>query len=311
VSATKPAERRRRRERRPIERARLVPVLLMLATVILFPVSDAIAKLLTGALPVVEVVWGRLFFQSLVVAALAAAGGARLRTTRLPLQLGRALLFFANIVMMIAALSLLPLGTAITILFTFPIFVTALAVPLLGERIGAGRWAAVLIGFAGTIVIIRPGFPGSYLGVVLALAAALASAAFQIMTRRLASTEAPVATLLYTSVGGAVLASLAALPAWLPPSLGQWGLLALSGVLGGAVNWLVIKAFSYASPAVLAPLSYGEILGAALLGFLLFGEVPDARLASGAVLIIASGAWSAWMEATGRHPEPLPRSPTA
>jgi drug/metabolite transporter (DMT)-like permease len=294
-----------------MHRGGIAPVLLILASVLLFPVTDAIAKMLAGTLPVVEVAWGRLVFQSLAIAVLAGTAGVRLRTTRWRLQLSRSLLHVANIALLVGALSLLPLGTAVTILFTFPILITALAVPLLGERVGARSWVAVLLGFAGTMIILRPGFPGSYLGVALAFGAALASAVFQIVTRRLVLTDAPLATLLYSSVGAAMIASLAAVPAWIPPSPSEWAWLALLGVLGGAVNWLVATAFRYVSPAVIAPLSYGEIIGAAALGYLFFGEVPDAYFVIGAALIIVSGAWIAWKGASGRNADGNAPLPTA
>jgi drug/metabolite transporter (DMT)-like permease len=301
VSATELAKAGRGESKRPeARRGGLAPVLLILASVVVFPVTDAIAKMLASALPIVEVASGRLVFQSVFVAALALAAGAPLRTKRVMLQFSRSLLHVANIALLTAALSLLPLGTAVTILFTFPILITALAVPLLGERVESSRWAAVLLGFAGTVIILRPGFPGSYIGVVLALGAALASAVFQIVTRRLVFTDAPLATVLYSSVCATIIALPAAVPAWVPPSLGQWGWLMLLGILGGMVNWLVITAFRYASPAVVAPLSYGEIIGAAVLGYFFFGEVPDRYLVVGATLIIISGGWIGWKEASGR-----------
>lgn len=308
MSATQPGPSERSDRKHPnMHQGGIGPVLLILATVLLFPVTDAITKMLAGALPVVEVAWGRLVFQSLAVALFAVAASVRLRTTRVLLQLSRSLLHIANIGLLTGALSLLPLGTAVTILFTFPILIAALAGPLLGERVATRSWVAVLLGFAGTIIILRPGFPGSYLGVFLAFGAALASAVFQIVTRRLVFTDAPLATILYSSVGAAFVASLATVPTWIPPSASEWGWLALLGVLGGVVNWLIVTAFRYASPAVIAPLSYGEIIGAAILGYFVFGEVPDAYLMIGATLIIVSGAWIAWNEAGGRNA----RLPTA
>ena len=276
---------------------------LMLSTVLLFPVSDAIAKFLAVRVPVLEIVWGRLFFQSLVVGLLAfgAGAGRRLRSRRPGLQAVRALLLLANIVSFITALTLMPMATAVTILFVSPIMVVALSAPLLAERVAPRRWLAVLLGFVGASVAVNPGLPDAYLGAALALGSALAAALFQIVTRPLVMVDPPVATLFYTSLGGAALAALALPFLWTALGPAEWGLLVFSGALGGVTNWLVLRAFSYATPAVLAPLSYAEILGAAFLGWLVFGEVPDPRLALGAVLIVAAAALSAWPD-SGAEP---------
>ena len=278
-----------------MDRGHARAVIMILSSTFLFPVTDAIGKLLAMQIPVPQVVWGRLFFQCLVIALISfyRSNRSRLGTKSPLLQLSRSILWFANIMLLIAALPLMPLATAVTVLFTYPIFVTLFSGPLLGEEIGARRWTAVLLGFAGTALAMRPGFGVTMWGILLVVGAAVAAALFQIVTRRLAATDPSFATLFYTSLGSAVLSSLALKLDWVPLTIPQWELLALSGIVGGASSWLVIEAFSRATPAALAPLSYFEILWAAVLGLLLFQEIPDGWMILGALLIIAGSAYSA------------------
>jgi drug/metabolite transporter (DMT)-like permease len=274
--------------------------LFMLATVVLLPVSDTIAKALTLEMPVLQVVWGRLFFQGLVAASFVVARGfwCHVRTQRLGLQFGRSVLFLCSIGLFIWALSSVPLATAVALLFIFPILVTAFSA-LLGEKITLSRWIAVWVGFAGAITIIRPGFEATSWGALLVLCSAVISAISQFVTRHLVLIDSALTTLLYTSIGGGLVVSLLVCTSWMPMTATQWIWLALSGIVGGVVNFVMFKAFEYATPSLLAPFSYGEIPCATILGFLIFHDVPDLWTVVGAGLIILSGLYIA--RADARH----------
>jgi drug/metabolite transporter (DMT)-like permease len=180
------------------EASHLRGILLLLAAVCMYPLHDSIAKLLTADLAIMQVVWGKFIFQTVAVMAivLPRAPRAVFRSRRLGLQLGRSLLLLLSMVLFVTAISFLPLADAVSILYVAPILVTALSVPLLGERVGRHRWTAVAIGFVGAMIIIRPGIGVTHWATALVLCAAVSSALFQIATRRLALSEPPLTTLL-------------------------------------------------------------------------------------------------------------------
>lgn len=273
-------------------------ILLIVATVCLFPITDSISKLLTADMPIVQIVWGKLFFHTIILVPmlLTRGGVGLLRSRHLPLQIGRSLLLLFSMLIFVTALSFIPLAQAIAALYVSPIFVTALSVPLLGERVGIHRWFAVAIGFTGAMIVVRPGFGVVHWAAILPLVAALASALFQISTRRLAAIDPPFTTLLYTAFAGVALASLLVIPWWVPLSAAQWGLLAVGGAVSALASYLVIRAFQHAAASVLAPIGYVEILTASIAGFVIFGDIPDRWTVAGAVVIAASGLYIARRE---------------
>ena len=282
-----------------VERPRAIyGILLIVATVCLFPISDSIAKLLTADLAIVQIVWGKLFFHTIIVAPLLLARGgvALLRSRHLPLQIGRSLLLLFSMLIFVTALAFVPLAQAIAVLYVSPIFVTALSVPLLGERVGIHRWIAVAIGFTGAMIVLRPGFGVMHWASMLLLVAALASALFQISTRRLTAIDPPMTTLFFTSFAGTSLASLLVIPWWVSLSVGQWALLAAAGAVSALASYLMIRAFEHAAASVLAPIGYVEILTASIAGFLVFSDIPDRWTVAGAMVIAASGLYIARRE---------------
>ncbi len=282
-----------------VERPRAIyGILLIVATVCLFPISDSIAKLLTADLAIVQIVWGKLFFHTIIVAPLLLARGgvALLRSRHLPLQIGRSLLLLFSMLIFVTALAFVPLAQAIAVLYVSPIFVTALSVPLLGERVGIHRWIAVAIGFTGAMIVLRPGFGVMHWASMLLLVAALASALFQLSTRRLTAIDPPMTTLFFTSFAGTSLASLLVIPWWVSLSVGQWALLAAAGAVSALASYLMIRAFEHAAASVLAPIGYVEILTASIAGFLVFSDIPDRWTVAGAMVIAASGLYIARRE---------------
>src|SRR3546814_3050506 len=185
-------------------------------------------------------------------------------------------------------------------MFLTPILVTALAVPLLGERVGPRRWAGVAIGFLGAMIVIRPGTAAMQLAALLPLLAALFNAFYQLSTRMLSGTDGPMTTLLYSAAVGMVAMTAVQPFVWTAPDPEGWFLMMALGVLGGVSNFALIKAFQTAAASTLAPFNYTSILWATLSGFLVLGELPDHWPLWGAALIIGSGLYIFYRERVRR-----------
>jgi len=264
----------------------------MLLTTGLFTSLDATAKYLTQDYPVPQVLWARFAFHLVFVAAfLGVRINVTLRSQRLGLQLTRSFLMLITTGMFFFAVSRLPLADVVAIMFVGPLFVTALSVPILGDYVGPRRWIAVGIGFVGALVVVRPG-SGIMQGLaILPVLAALSHAFYTITTRQLARHDLPMTTLFYTAALGAV-ATTAIVPFfWVTPDLSGWLLMALAGFFGAAGHLALIKALGFASPVVVAPLSYASLIWSIGIGFALFGDLPDSATILGAALIAASGMY--------------------
>lgn len=264
----------------------------MLATTLMFVGMDTLAKHLTQTYPVAQVVWARYVFHVLLLALFLGWRLPRVvRTRRLGLQLLRSVFLLGATGLFFAALAFIPLANASAIMFVAPLIVTALSLPLLGERVGPRRFAGVAAGFAGALVIIRPGTAAMDPAAFLALGAAGCYAFYQISTRRLAATDAPLTTLAYSASVGALATSLAVPFAWVAPAPADWAAMAGMGLLGGVGHFALIKAFQHAAAATIAPFGYASLIWATLFGFLAFGDLPDAWTVAGAGLIAASGLY--------------------
>jgi drug/metabolite transporter (DMT)-like permease len=264
-----------------------------------FALLNVAAKALTGSLPVVELLWARTAGHlAFVVAAFGPRYGRRLFATRHPaFQLARSLLLLASTAFNFGALRYIDLATAATINFTAPCIVALLAVPMLGERVDARRWLAIGAGFAGVLVVARPGTDVAQLASLLALGTAFCYAGYQVLTRRVAATDPPETTVGYSALVGTVLTTVLVPFSWVPPaSWAQLGLLLSMGLTGGFGHYLVARAYVWAPASVVSPFNYVQLLGAAATGYLFFGDVPGPTLWLGAALIIASGLWIAYQE---------------
>ena len=264
----------------------------MLVTTGLFTSLDATAKYLSQDYPVPQVLWARFAFHLLFVSAfLGVRLSVTLRSQRIGLQLLRSLLMLITTGMFFFAVKSLPLADVVSIMFVGPLFVTALSVPLLRDYVGPRRWVAVGIGFLGALVIVRPGSGIMHGLAILPVLAAFSHALYTITTRQLANHDLPMTTLFYTAALGAV-ATTAVVPFfWVTPDLSGWLLMALVGLFGAAGHLTLIKALGYASPVVVAPLSYLSLLWSIGFGFALFGHLPDTTTLLGAALIAASGIY--------------------
>lgn len=274
-------------------------ILLMCAGVSMFPLMNAMMKLLTARYPVFEIVWAR-FTGHLVVMLIVFLPqyGRRLIATRRPLvQLARSALMLASNSVFVLAIGKVPLATASAIGFTSPLIVTALSVPLLRERVGWRRWSAVCVGFCGALLIIKPGTGLHDPAVLLLLASALAYALYQIATRWVMAHDSPATGIIFAALLGSLGTTMLLPFIWVTPkSLFDLAMLLSLGCFGGFGHFLVIKAFQAAPASVIAPLGYVELLGTATLGFLIFNNFPDALTWVGALVIIASGLYIAMRE---------------
>ncbi|MEE8499988.1 MAG: DMT family transporter [Kiloniellales bacterium] len=267
-------------------------ILWMLATTFCFVSMDALAKYLSQSYPVLQVVWARYVFHLLILALVLGPRLPRVvRTGRLGLQFLRSLFLLGATGLFFAALSFIPLADATAIMFVAPILVTAMSVPLLGEHVGPQRWASVVVGFLGALVIIRPGSDAMEPAALLALGAASCYGFYQIATRRLSATDAPLTTLMYSAAVG-VLVSCAVVPFfWVTPSPADWLAMMGLGLFGALGHFALIKAFQAATAVTVTPFGYVNLLWAVLFGFVMFGELPDAWTVLGAAIIAASGLY--------------------
>ncbi|MCP1170699.1 DMT family transporter [Limimaricola litoreus] len=276
-------------------------IALMIIAMGLLPVGDTLAKLLTGVMPSTEVVLWRFGFQSATLAAMALLLRHRLRGAMFsPVLVLSGLCSVVTMAGLVGAFAVMPIATAIAIFFVEPLILVLLAAPLLGEKIGPRRYAAVAVGFVGALVVIRPGFEGFTPAALLPLLAATgyalnavilrsASASRSALTIQTGATlyAALIALLLFGAMalmGGAGLAAPRA-PGWV------WGMLPLAGLVSAVTFLLIAEAFRRSEAGLLAPFQYLEIVGAVALGYLVFGDLPDATTALGTAIILGSGAY--------------------
>ena len=268
-------------------------IVFFVAATVLYSSSDTMAKYLTGSLPAVEIAWVRYVVFTLMAASpLVRTGRAGLRTRRPLWQILRGLGVVGSAVLFISSLASLPMAEATTVNFVSPLLITALAVPVLGERVALGGWIAVLVGFAGVLIVMRPGTGGFHPAVLLVLLSSACWVSAMLITRRMAATERPTTTLLWTASTGLLVLS-ALLPfAFRPPGLAQVGIALMVGLVASTGQWLTILAFRNTAASVLAPLSYAQLLWSSTLGYLVFHAVPDRWTLVGAVVIAGSGFYT-------------------
>lgn len=264
----------------------------MVAATVLFVCMNAIAKGLSANLPAVEVVWARSAGHFVFIVALLGPvhGWARLfETGNFPLQIGRSLLQVGSQMLFFSAIGHVQLADATTVSFTAPFVVAAFAGPMLKERVGVSHWVAIGAGFAGALIVIRPGASmSSYL--LLILGSSVCYAFYQLLTRRVAAYDRPEASVTYSALVGTILLSLLVPFNWTTPDgASQWLGLAALGLLGAIGHYLVAHALTVAAASIISPFHYVQLIWAAAAGYLVFGDVPSAWTWLGAAVIIGSG----------------------
>lgn len=287
-------------------------IALVIVAVACFAVLDTSTKWASAAVPAVMAVWFRYLFQATVTAAamLPRRGLGMLRTRHPWLQLLRGLLLLTSSLITFFSLKHLPLGEFTAIAMLTPLLITLMAARLHGERISALRWLLLVGGFAGALLVIRPGGVGFGPAALLPLALVATLTAFQVLTSRLAKVEDAGTTHLYTGCVGAAITTLLLPLVWQPvaPS-SMWIALLLMGVFSSLGHYLLILAYGRAPASGLTPYLYFQIGFAALGSWLVFGHVPDAWSLGGIALIAVCGAIGTWL--TPRETAPDPDAPEA
>ncbi|MDG5495444.1 DMT family transporter [Niveispirillum sp. BGYR6] len=261
--------------------------------ILCFAVMDAAIKYLTADFGTWQIMFFRGFFSLIPIALLTARSGGlgTLRTSHLLSHVGRALIGIAAAFCFFYAYSIMPLADAYAIAFAGPLFMTALSVPVLKEKVGWRRWLAVLVGFTGVIVMLRPGQGMLTLTALVPLAAAAFYALTMLYVRVLARTESNAAITFYFVTTMSVMAAIAMIPEWRTPQGWQWLLLIMVGVIGGVAQIAFTQAFRLTSPSLLAPFEYTAMIWAVLFGYLLFGDIPDKAIWIGGAIVVAAGLY--------------------
>jgi drug/metabolite transporter (DMT)-like permease len=265
---------------------------LMVLAVSTFTCLDTTSKYLAQHYPVGGIVFVRYIVQMLLmVVALAPRMGLELVRTRNPrLQVIRGVILTVSSLAFLTALAHMPLAEAASIAFMTPIIVAVLAGPVLKERVGARTWVALAGGFTGVLLIIRPGSGFFTWAALLPLLSALFMALYQMLTSRLAGRDAPLTTLFYPAlIGTALVPLIFPHQLVLPASLAHAGLFMLIGVLGGLGHFFLIEAHHHAPASTLSPFMYAQLVTAVFLGWLVFGQLPDALAFAGMATIAVSG----------------------
>ena len=270
----------------------LLGVAFMLVACALFPVMNGLVKLLASRYDPTQIVWFRIVVHlGLVALVFTPRMGLDLfRTQRIGLQFVSSVMMLLSTLFFFSAVKFVGVAEAISVSFVAPLAVVFLAWPLLGERITPLKVVAVVIGFAGVLVVIRPGSSVFQWASILLLGSALAYALYQIIIRRLAGIDSPATSIFYSVLLGAIVMSAIMPFVWKTPvDLGDWVLLLSLGAFGGFGHYCVARALTYASANLIAPLNYTQMIGSVIVGYLLFAEIPDLYTWIGTALIVGAG----------------------
>ncbi len=288
----------------PTERSTVRGIVLMIISAALLALNDTVTKWLTESYPATQVWCLRTVFVLIPILAVAAHRGRwrELRVVSWRGQAVRAALFVSTTLLIVLSLESLPLPDVMAIVLASPLFVAALSMRILGERVSAERWAIVAIGFVGVLLIVRP--TGAFQWIALIpVAASLSSALRDMVTRRIGRTETSLAILFYSSLAVIVIGLVSApLFEWRAVSTSAWALLALNGALNGGAHFLMIESLRLGEAATVVPFKYSGLVWGLLLGFLVWRHIPDAWMLIGAALVAASGLYLLRLE---YRPAPL------
>jgi len=265
-----------------------------------FSCLNAMSKTLSmSGYPVIEVIWARYAFAFVFMMAMFLPRNGRelFRIRRLDTQIVRGMLLFFSSYLYFHGVVYLPLATAASISLTSPIFVTALSSRLLGEKVGGHRWAAVGVGFVGALIVVRPGHAQFDWHVLLIVGSTVCSSFYQLFSRRYGQTERPDASATIATIVGTVAASPFVPFQWVMPPVGwEMAMFVGMGVLAGTGHYFLTIAYSQAPAAVVSPFNYTQLIGAAILGYAIFGDFPDTWTWIGASVIIGSGLYIGYRE---------------
>ena len=260
---------------------------------VMLPIMDGFAKYLSSDLPVLQITWARYFFTvAFTLPIMFFFFKKNLVWTDKPkLQLIRGLILLTANVCFFYSISIISLAKALTLAFIAPLIVTAFSPIFLGEKVGFRRWSAVIIGFIGSMVVIRPGFVEINLASLAALGTGVMYGFYLIITRKLSSSDNPLLTLLLTGVVGAIIISFVMPFVWIKPTLNQWSMMAAIGIFACVGHLFIILSLKYADASKLAPFSYFEIVTNIIIGYYFFSDFPDKWTFLGLFIIILSGIY--------------------
>lgn len=275
----------------------------MVVSLFFFMASDTASKWLTQDYPVGEIIFVRSFFIYVPIFVFLAfrPQPLTLHASNWRIHLLRSGLFIASTFIIIYSVKLLPLADVIAYLHSAPLIIAALSVPLLGERVGWHRWAAITVGFFGVLIMVRPTPEAFQIAALVPLAGAFATSLRDIVTRRMSATESSSAILAW-STAGLIIASAVTLPfEWKTPDPAGFGLMALSGILNGIAHYLMIEAYRLAQAAVVAPFKYSSIPWGVLFGYLVWGDFPDLWIITGGTVVVGAGLYILHRETRNRE----------
>lgn len=275
-------------------------ILLMVAVSVVFAGQDGISRHLASEYNVYMVVMIRYWFFAAFVIAIARrkAGGivAAARTSRPVVQILRGTLLAAEICVMVTGFTILGLVESHAVFAAYPLLVAALSGPILGERVGWRRWVAIGVGFVGVLFILKPGLGVFNPAAIVPLIAAVMFATYGLLTRYVARDDTTATSFFWTGTTGAVAMTLVGLWFWDPMTSTDWmwmGMLCMTGALG---HWLLIRCYEVAEASAVQPFAYLQMVFAAMVGILVFGEVLQINVVIGALIVVAAGLFTLWRE---------------
>jgi drug/metabolite transporter (DMT)-like permease len=273
---------------------------LMIATTVVFALQDGMSRHLAGEYNVLMGVMIRYWFFAAFVIAVAArrAGGlkAAAKTEQPLLQIFRALLLVSEICVMVTAFVLLGLVESHAVFTSYPLLIAALSGPVLGEKVGWRRWAAIAVGFLGVIIILEPGFGVFSPYALVPLLSATMFALYGLLTRYAARKDSAATSFFWTGTVGAAAITVVGIWFWEPMTPGDWVWMAMLCVSGATGHWLLIKCYEVAEAGAVQPFAYLQLVWASALGMLVFGETLRLNVGIGAGLVVAAGLFTLWRE---------------
>ena len=260
---------------------------------VMLPIMDGFAKYLSAELPVLQITWARYFFTVVFTFPLMLFFFKKylVWTDKPKLQLIRGLILLTANISFFYSISVISLPKALTLAFVAPLVVTAFSPFFLGESVGYRRWTAVIIGFIGSLVVIRPGFVEINLASLAALGTGIMYGFYLIITRKLSTSDNPLLTLLLTGVVGAIIATTFMPFVWVSPTFNQWSIMAAIGLFACIGHLFIILSLKYADASKLAPFSYFEIVTNIIIAYYFFSDFPDSWTFLGLFIIVLSGIY--------------------
>jgi len=268
-------------------------IILNLSAWVMLPIMDGFAKYLSSTIPVLQITWSRYFFTVIIALPIMLFFFRKnFKWTQQPkLQLIRGLLLFSANILFFYSISVISLAKALTLAFIAPLIVTILSPILLDEKVGFRRWAAVITGFIGSLIVLRPGFVEINSASLAALGTGFLYGIYLIVTRKLHNSDHPLLTLLLTGVVGAIIGSMIVPIVWVKPTLIEWYMMFAIGFFASLGHLLLILSLRFADASKLAPFGYFEIITNIIIGFYFFNHFPDNWTFLGLFVIVLSGIY--------------------